>query len=136
MEDLNFHRKTIFVRDGKGGKDRYTLFSDIAQKYIKDYFAQYNPTYYVFEGQHGGRYSESSLQKVFDTARKKAKVPSNVTIHGLRHSFTSHLMEKGVPLKAIQELLGHASIKTTEIYLHLSNKYRRELRSPLDDLDI
>ena len=136
VEDLNFYRKTIFVRDGKGGKDRYTLFSDIAQKYIKDYFAQYTPTYYVFEGQHGGRYSESSLQKIFDTARKKAKVPSNVTIHGLRHSFTSHIMEKGVPLKAIQELLGHASIKTTEIYLHLSNKYRKELSSPLDDLDI
>jgi len=136
VEDINFHRNTIFVRNGKGGKDRYTLFSEKAQKHVKEYIAQYRPRYYLFEGQHGGRYSESSIQKVFDNARKKSRVPSNVTIHGLRHSFTSHMMEKGVPLKAIQDLLGHASIKTTEGYLHLSNKFRREIRSPLDDLDI
>jgi len=74
VEDLNFNRKTIFVRDSKGGKDRYTFFSDIAQKYIRDYLKQYQPSYYLFEGQHGGRYGDSSLQKIFDMARKKSKV--------------------------------------------------------------
>jgi len=136
VEDLNFNRKTIFLRNAKGGKDRYTFFSDIAQRYLKDYLKQYQPSYYLFEGQYGGRYGESSIQKVFDMARKKARVSSNVTIHGLRHSFATHLIEKGVPLHVVQELLGHSSIKTTEIYLHISNKFRKELKSPLDDMQL
>ena len=73
---------------------------------------------------------------MFDTARKISSVPRNVTIHGLRHSFATHLIEKSVPLHVVQELLGHNSIKTTETYLHISNKFRKELKSPLDDLDI
>ena len=136
VEDVSFDRKTLFVQNGKGGKDRYTFFSDVAQKYLKEYLRQYQPSYYLFEGQHGGKYSESSIQKVFDTARKASNVPGNVTIHGLRHSFATHLIEKSVPLHVVQELLGHNSIKTTEIYLHISNKFRKELKSPLDDLEI
>ncbi len=136
VEDLHFDRKTVFIKDSKGGKDRYTFFSDIARKYLTEYLKQYQPKYYLFEGQKGGRYSESSLQKVFDMARKKSRVPSNVTIHGLRHSFATHLVERGVPLHVVQELLGHTSLKTTEIYLHISNKFRKELKSPLDDLNL
>jgi len=136
VDDLNFHRKALFIKNSKGGKDRYTFFSDIARKYLAEYLKQYQPRYYLFEGQTGGRYSETSLQTIFEKARKKAKLGRTVTLHGLRHSFATHLAEKGVVMPAIKDLLGHGSIKTTEIYLHLSNKYRNELKSPLDDLDL
>jgi len=136
VEDLNFDRKTIFVHNGKGGKDRYTIFSVAAQKYVREYLKQNQPKHHLFEGQYGGKYSESSIQKVFDAARKKSKVRRNVTIHGLRHSFATHLTDRGVPLHVVKDLLGHSSIKSTEIYLHISNKYRKELKSPLDDMDI
>jgi len=136
VDDLNFSRKTLFIKNAKGGKDRYTFFSDIAQKHLKEYLKQYQPKYYLFEGQTGGRYSESSLQSIYEQARRKSRLPLNVTLHGLRHSFATHLVEKGIPLHVVQDLLGHASIKTTEIYLHISNKFRKELKSPLDDLNI
>lgn len=136
IEDINFNRKSIYIKNAKGGKDRFTFLAKIAEKYLREYFMQYKPKYYLFEGQVGGRYGESSIQKVFDEARRKSKVNRFVTLHGLRHSFATHLIEKGIPLHVVQELLGHGSIKTTEIYLHISNKFRKELRSPLDDLEI
>ena len=136
VTDLDFNRKTIFIKNGKGGKDRYTFLSNAAEKYLKKYLSQYNPKYYLFEGQTGGIYSETSVQRVFEKARYKSQVSRHITLHGLRHSFATHLVEKGVPLHVVQDLLGHGSIKTTEIYLHISNKFRKDLRSPLDDLDI
>ncbi len=136
INDLNYERKTIFIKNGKGGKDRYTFFSSIAIKYLKSYMDQYQPTRWVFEGQTGGQYSESSIQTVFEKAKQKSQVNRFVTLHGLRHSFATHLVEKNVPLHNVKELLGHSSIKTTEIYLHISNKFRKELKSPLDDMDI
>ncbi len=136
VEDLNFDRKTVFIKNAKGGKDRFTFLADLARKYLVEYLKQYEPRYYLFEGQMRGRYGESSLQKIFDTAKKYSKVTPNVTLHGLRHSFATHLVEKRVPLHVVQELLGHNSIKTTEIYLHISNKFRKELKSPLDDLSL
>lgn len=136
VNDLNFDRKTIFVKNGKGGKDRFTFLSDIAMKYLKIYLAQNDLSLWLFEGQYGGQYSASSLQSIFEKAKKKAKVNHFVTLHGLRHSFATHLVEKLVPLHVVQELLGHSSIKTTEIYLHISNKYRKELKSPLDTMGI
>ena len=136
MSDINFDRKTIFIKDSKGGKDRYTFLADLANKHIQLYLTQYQPSYYLFEGQFGGRYGESSIQKIFNDAKVGAQISSNVTLHGLRHSFATHLVEKGVPLHVVQDLLGHSSIKTTEIYLHISSKFRKELRSPLDDLNI
>lgn len=136
VDDLHFDRKTLFIKNAKGGKDRYTFFADVARKHLKEYLLIHKPKYYLFEGQYGGRYGESSIQKVFDMAKKRAKVLPNVTIHGLRHSFATHLIEQRVPLHVVQELLGHNSIKTTEIYLHISNKFRAELKSPLDNLKI
>ena len=136
IEDLNFERKTIFIKNAKGGKDRFTFFADIARKYIRDYIGQYKPTYYLFEGQTRGKYSESSLQAIYEKARQKARLNKFVTLHGLRHSFATHLVEKGIPLHVVQDLLGHGSIKTTEIYLHISNKFRKELKSPLDDMKL
>lgn len=134
--DISYERQTLFIKNGKGGKDRYTFFSETAQKYIKKYMEIYNPKYYLFEGHTRGRYGESTVQRIFENAKEKSGVNRFVTLHGLRHSFATHLVEKNVPLHHVQDLLGHNSIKTTEIYLHVSNKFRRNLRSPLDDLKI
>jgi len=136
VNNLNFSRKSILVVKGKGGNDRYVMFSETAMRYLKEYLQMYRPVHWLFEGQTGGRYSPTSLQIIFDKARKKSGVNPNITIHGLRHSFATHLVEKSVPLHVVQDMLGHASIKTTEIYLHISNKYRKELKSPLDSMDI
>lgn len=136
VNDLNAQRKTLFVKNGKGGKDRYTFYSDTAIKYLEKYLKAYQPKGWLFQGQTGGRYSETSLQKVFQKAKTQSAVNPQITIHGLRHSFATHLVEKGVPLHVVQQLLGHHSIKTTEIYLHISNQYMKELKSPLENLDI
>lgn len=136
VNDLNAERKMLFIRDAKGGKDRYTFYSDTAIKYVEQYIKAYQPKGWLFQGQTGGKYSATSLQKVFQKAKDISKVNPRITIHGLRHSFAAHLVEKGVPLHAVQELLGHYSIKTTEVYLHISNRYMKQLESPLKNLDI
>lgn len=91
---------------------------------------------WLFEGQTGGQYSARSIQSVFAQARKKALINPYATVHTLRHSFATHLLEKGIDLRYIQELLGHESSKTTEIYTHITRKGWENLRSPLDDLDV
>lgn len=136
LRDLNVSAKCIFVKGGKGRKDRLTLYSPTAIKYVNEYLKSHKPSYWLFEGQTGDRYSGSSLQKVFERAKEKAGVNERLTIHGLRHSFATHLTYKGVPLHETKRLLGHESIKTTEVYLHLANRYKSEIQSPLEDLDI
>jgi len=135
-QDVLFDRKCIFVKDAKGKKDRYILLSDKAAAFLKIYFGQYDPKYWLFEGQHGGQYSETSIQKVFMKAKIKSGVNPNTTFHGLRHSFATHLVENNVPLHIIKDLLGHESLETTQIYLHISDKMRRSIESPLDGLNI
>lgn|GEM_PF-62605 len=135
-QDLSFARQSLFVKDGKGGKDRYTFLSPTAIKYVKEYLKTYAPKYWLFEGQTGGQYSETSLQKVFDKARKKSGVNPYLTIHGLRHSFATHLVEKRVPLHVVKDLLGHVHLDTTEVYLHISQKFRKEIESPLEGLNL
>jgi integrase/recombinase XerD len=130
----NIHR--IFVRCGKGKKDRYTLLSDKALVVLRQYVAAYRPTYWLFEGQSGGQYSERSVQEVFTAAKIKAQINPNATTHWLRHSFATHLLEKGIDLRYIQELLGHESTRTTELYTHITKKGWNNLKSPMDDLDI
>lgn len=135
VNDILFSRKCIFVKSGKGRKDRYVLLSEKAATLLKAYIKVYGPKYWLFEGEKGGKYSETAIQNIFQRAKKKAMVNTYVTLHGLRHSFATHLLENNVPLSAIQEMLGHASIKTTEIYLHISDQFRKQLKSPLDDID-
>jgi site-specific recombinase XerD len=134
-KDILFDRKCIFVRAAKGKKDRYVLLAEKAVKYLKSYLSMYQPKYWLFEGESAGQYSETSIQKIFTNAKEKALVSPQVTFHGLRHSFATHAIENNVPLHVVKELLGHNSIKTTEVYLHISNKFRKEFKSPLDDLD-
>lgn len=135
-DDILFDRNSIFVRCSKGKKDRYVILADKAAKFLKFYLAQYNPKYWLFEGQHGGQYSETSIQSIYVQAKQKAKVNPNVTLHGLRHSFATHLVENNAPLHVVKDLLGHQSLKTTQVYLHISDKMRKNIQSPLDGLNI
>jgi len=96
----------------------------------------YLPIEWVFEGQAGGQYSERSVQAIFTRAKLRAMINPDATVHTLRHSFATHLLEKGVDLRYIQELLGHESSKTTEIYTHITHKGWDKIKSPIDDLDI
>ena len=135
MTDIKRDKNCIFVRDAKGKKDRYTLLSQKALEMLQTYYKQYRPEYWLFEGQDGGRYSTRSIQSFLKRAVKASKINPLTTAHTLRHSFATHLLEKGVDLRYIQELLGHASPKTTEIYTHITRKGMEKLQSPLDGLD-
>ncbi len=135
-EDVNFEENYVFVHNGKGGKDRQTLLSQKAKQALQLYFKAYDPTFWLFEGQHGGPYSASSIQNIFKKAKIATGINRRATIHWLRHSFASHLILRGVDIAFVQKLLGHESIKTTQIYLHISDVQIRQLESPLDHLDI
>lgn len=134
--DLAVDRGQLLVRGGKGNKDRITLLSRKALATVEDYLAHYKPKQHLFEGPDGGPYSPRSVQVIFHRAREKAGITKPATVHTLRHSFATHLLEKGTDLRYIQALLGHSSSKTTEIYTHVSTKALGKIRSPLDDLDL
>ena len=132
-EDLDPDRRLIQIRGAKGKKDRVTLLSDIAMKYVEAYLRRYAPAEWLFEGYERGKpYSIRSAQAVFDRAVEKAGIAKDVSIHDLRHSFATHLLEHGTDLRYVQTLLGHESSKTTEIYTHVSSKALGKITSPLD----
>ena len=133
--DINFDRKTIFIKAGKGKKDRYTILPDKLIQLLKSYLKQYKPNYWLFEGQTGGQYSTRSIQQIFRRACEKSGVNPFATVHTLRHSFATHLLERGMDLRYIQHLLGHSTSKTTEIYTHITAKAKAKHISPLDFLD-
>jgi len=126
-------RMKVRVEQGKGRKDRYTILSKRALEELRVYYLACRPKYWLFEGRGGEQYAARSLGKVVTNAAHKAGIEKNVTPHTLRHSFATHLMEAGVPLPVIQKLLGHTSIKTTMIYLHISESLVEKTHSPLDE---
>lgn len=133
VADIDSKRKLIHIKGAKGKKDRYTILSDVILQQLREYYRQYRPKLYLFEGATGRNHlSERSVQFVFERAVKKAGIVKKVTVHSLRHSFATHLLESGVDLRYIQELLGHKSSKTTEIYTHVSQKALGNITSPLD----
>ena len=137
LAHLDRDRMLIFVKGAKGRKDRYTLLSEKALELIDRYIRRYEPKKWLFEGARQGRYlSRRTIEKVFEQARDRAGIKKDVSVHDLRHSFATHLLESGTDLRYIQELLGHASSKTTEIYTHVSTRSLGRIKSPLDNLDI
>jgi len=133
--DLQRERKLLRIRQSKGFKDRVVPISEKLIGIVDTYLKHYKPERYLFEGQYSGSsYSASSLNKVFNEAVKRAGLKSEVTLHGLRHSYATHLLESGTDLRYIQELLGHKSSRTTEIYMHVTTKSMQKIRSPFDDL--
>ncbi|MCB0636601.1 MAG: site-specific integrase [Lewinella sp.] len=136
IADVDFDRRTVFVKSGKGKKDRYTVLSEKMIAVLRDYLAAFQPVFWMFEGQDGGQYSTRSIQSTFRRAVNESGVNPYTTVHTLRHSFATHLLERGMDLRYIQELLGHSSSETTQIYTHITAKARQKLASPLDFLDI
>jgi len=134
--DIDRDRKLISIRQSKGFKDRLVPLSDRLIRIVDDYFLHYRPDNYLFEGQvRGSRYSPASLEKVFRTAYENAGInKKDITLHGLRHSYATHLLEAGTDLRYIQALLGHRSSRTTEIYTHVTIQSIEKIRSPFDDL--
>lgn len=133
--DIDSKRYLIIIRQGKGNKDRIVPLSSSILDMLREYFKLYRPKKYLFEGQHEGeKYTATSLQKVLKRAVHNAKINKPVTLHWLRHSYATHLLESGTDLRYIQELLGHKSSRTTEIYTHVSTKSLQNIKSPFDDL--
>ncbi|OYD14748.1 recombinase XerC [candidate division WOR-3 bacterium JGI_Cruoil_03_51_56] len=132
IRDIDGDRKMLWVRGGKGAKNRYTLLSGIALETLRNYYKAYRPKEWLFGGQRKGHYSRRSVEKIMEHAIKKAGIQKEASVHSLRHSFATHLLENGVDLRYIQELLGHKSSKTTEIYTHVTRKSLLKIKSPLD----
>jgi integrase/recombinase XerD len=134
-DDIDRHRLLLTVRQSKGFKDRIVPVSAKLVEMIDVYLERYRPVLYLFEGQRqGDRYSPTSVEKVFKMACQRAGIKKKITLHGLRHSYATHLLEAGTDLRYIQELLGHKSSKTTEIYTHVTEKSIQKIRTPFDDL--
>lgn len=136
ISDLQPVENRLFIRGAKGKKDRCSILSGKVCAILNDYLHLYSPAAWLFEGQTGGKYGERSVQHIFENARQKSNINPFATVHTLRHSFATHLLEKGVDLRYIQDLLGHESSKTTEIYTHITSKGIHKIKSPLDDLDL
>jgi integrase/recombinase XerD len=132
--DIDSKRMTLKIRGGKGKKDRYTTLSVKLLELLREYYKLYRPKNFLFESPEGERYSPTSIQNILKRSAKAAGVRKRVHIHMLRHSFATHLLEQGTSLRIIQELLGHESIKTTEIYTHITKSDIEKIKNPLDDL--
>ena len=136
LKDIDLARNVVIVRQGKGKKDRQTMLADSLKEIFRTYIEQYKPKEFLFEGATGDRYSERSLEQVVKAAANKSGTFKHITPHTLRHSFATHLLENAVDIRFIQELLGHASIKTTERYTHVANTVQIKITSPLDKLNL
>jgi integrase/recombinase XerD len=136
LTDLDTTRGTLHIREGKGNVDRMVPISPKVWEKIRLYIKSYKPAEYLFEGQSGGKYSVESVYNVFKKSLRNAGIKKEVGIHSLRHSYATHLHEGGLDIRFIQELLGHKSTRTTEIYTHVSRRDLLSIRSPIDDLDI
>jgi len=134
-QDIDSKRGVIYIINSKGKKDRVVPLSEKIIAMLREYYRRYKPQMWLFEGKlKGEQYSETSLQKVLKLALVQAGIKKPATLHWLRHSYATHLLESGTDLRFIQELLGHKSSKTTEIYTHVSTKILQKIKSPFDDL--
>jgi integrase/recombinase XerD len=133
--DIDSKRNLVIIRNAKGKKDRIVPLSPKILELLREYYKSNKPQNYLFEGQRPGFcYSKRSIQLVLKQALAKASIKKPATLHWLRHSYATHLLESGTDLRYIQELLGHSSSKTTEIYTHVSTKNLQQIKSPFDDL--
>ncbi|MBX2829230.1 MAG: site-specific integrase [Flavobacteriaceae bacterium] len=131
--DIDSSRMVIHLKSGKGKKDRIVPLSEKALHILRAYYKEFSPKQYLFEGQKGGKYSASSFNKLLKAAAKRANINKQITAHTLRHSFATHLLERGTDIRVIQKLLGHNSIKTTMVYTQVTEPMLQNVLSPFDD---
>ncbi|WP_424002519.1 tyrosine-type recombinase/integrase [Maribacter sp. IgM3_T14_3] len=134
LKDIDGDRMVVHIHGAKGKKDRIVPLPVILLPKLRTYYKLYKPKEYLLEGRYGGQYSKGSVQSVFKKAMKKAGIKKNIGIHGLRHSYATHLLESGTDMRFIQELLGHSSIKTTQVYTKVTPRSLANIESPLDTL--
>ncbi|MBU1183499.1 MAG: tyrosine-type recombinase/integrase [Proteobacteria bacterium] len=136
VSDIDSQRMVIRVEQGKGCKDRYVPLSKALLPVLRQYWKAARPPVWLFPGQHPDMpLTRSSVERVFKKAKKNACITKSVTVHSLRHSFATHLLEKGTDIRTIQRLLGHRSLSSTQIYTHVAKNYVNRAGSPLDTLD-
>ncbi len=126
----------IRERCSKGKNGRITKFAKSIIPLLRQYLDEYKPSYYLFEGQTGGKYSERSVEDLLHQAAQRSIVDENTTVHTPRNTFDTHLILYGMGLRIVQELMGHSSIKTTTIYTHITDQMKKDVISPLDYLDL
>lgn len=136
VKDIDLDRKMLHVRQGKGRKDRYVPIGEVTLRGIKTYLKTENPKEYLFYKRNAqgevSRYSESAVQFALNQAKRRAGLHKNITSHTLRHSYATHLLEMGLDIVSLKDLLGHSAIETTMMYLHISRIGRQTAFSPLD----
>ena len=134
-EHIDLSRKVLYIKLGKGRKDRYTILSEKAAHLLKEYIVLHDIQNWLFPGQHPTRHlSIRSAQYIFDNAVHAAQIQKKVSIHSLRHTFATHLLENGTDIRYIQSLLGHASLRATERYTHVARRSILNIKSPLDTI--
>jgi site-specific recombinase XerD len=136
VKHIDSDRMQIRIQQAKGKKDRYSLLSKKVLVLLREYVKEYEPPDYLFEGQGGGQYSASSIQALMRRQKKKCGITKKATSHTLRHSFATHLLDNGTDTRFIQELLGHKHISTTQIYTHVSSRSLKDVKSPIENLNI
>jgi integrase/recombinase XerD len=132
ISDIRSAEGFIFIKAAKGKKDRHVLLSEVLLELLREYYRGYKPSYWLFEGQGGGKYSAKSIQSIYRLAQQKSGANPWSTPHTLRHSFATHALEFGENLRNVQVMMGHESSKTTEIYTHVINVNNKKMRNPLD----
>ena len=136
ITDVDSERMIIHIKGAKGKKDRIVPLAHTTLHLLREYFKAYRPREYLFNGEGSLLYSKSSLQAIFRKACRLATIQKRVTLHSLRHSYATHLLEEGVNLRYIQEILGHSSSKTTEIYTHVTSESARKVTSPIEKITL
>ena len=136
ISDIDSERNIITIRDAKGKKDRVTLLSKNLLILLRKYYLEYKPKEYLFESPDNRKYSVRSVDKILKRAVSQTNIRKKVTVHTLRHSFATHLLEQGTDLRYIQSLLGHNSSKTIEICTHVTKRGLENIVSPLDNLQV
>jgi site-specific recombinase XerD len=136
IEDIDSKRMIIRIRDGKGGKDREVTLDLKLLNLLRSYYIKYKPTIYLFNGDSGSKYSQSSVRQIIKKYGQLSGITKKLNPHLLRHCYGTHLVESGTDINLIQRLMGHNSVKTTNLYLHISNNLISKIKTPLSTIEI
>jgi len=134
VKHLDLGRQVVRIQQAKGNKDRVLPLQPSLRMLLETYLREYRPKHWLFEGRDGAQYSATSIQSIFVQAKERSELPDQLTIHGLRHSYATHLVERGTPIHVVKDLLGHQNIQTTQIYLHTSSQRFKQVYDPLAGL--